>query len=463
MIGADGQEPGILALRPRVRLHREGVIAGDGAELAAEVADHLRIALGLVGRRERMDVGELRPATAPSSRPSRSASSCRTRAGSSPGRARDRGRRAGACSGSSPPRRGSCGRSDASGTRLSGPASSGSAALVVEVPVEHVAAERPPDRLRMLAPRPLVEARCRCGRADLAQVDPLRHRRLQDHPLQRPDLDGDRVEERLAAPPGTRGSPAPSPAAPSCGGCAARSPSAPPARGRPHTSTPSPPAAPARCRRSRSPSRAGCAARGSAAPAGRRRLPRASIETPTIRPGIDRFSASLHRHVGRVRPAVPERHPEPLGRADGDVRPHLPRRLQERQRQRIGRHAGERPRRVQRRDRPGEVVDMRRRCRDTGRSPRRPRAGVEIGEGIADDHLPAERLGPGADHVDRLRMAVARRRRRRPPSTSPRAGRAPSPPPPPSPRRAGSRSPRRARSGRRPWSGSSAAPRAAPG
>ena len=36
---------------------------------------------------------------------------------------------------------------------------------------------------------------------------------------------------------------------------------------------------------------------------------------------------------------------------------------------------------------------------------------VEIGEGIADDKFPAQRLGAGAQHRDRLRMHVAHRRR----------------------------------------------------
>ena len=79
--------------------------------------------------------------------------------------------------------------------------------------------------------------------------------------------------------------------------------------------------------------------------------------------------------------------------------------FKQRQRQRIRRHAGQRPRRVQRRDRPGEVVARPvgpRILEDRPEDPPR----LEIGEGIADDHLPAERLRPRADHVDRLRMAV---------------------------------------------------------
>ncbi|CAM4411085.1 hypothetical protein PARU111607_17590 [Palleronia rufa] len=59
--GADGQQPGVFPLSARVRLHRHGVIAGDRAEPLRQVADQLRVARRLVGRGERMDIGELGP------------------------------------------------------------------------------------------------------------------------------------------------------------------------------------------------------------------------------------------------------------------------------------------------------------------------------------------------------------------------------------------------------------------
>ena len=106
-----------------------------------------------------------------------------------------------------------------------------------------------------------------------------------------------------------------------------------------------------------------------------------------------------------MRAAIADRHAEALGRADGDVGAHLARRLQQRQRQRIGGDAGDGAGRVQRRDRLGEIVAvavragiLEDRAEDVGR--------IEIGEGIADDDLPAERLGAGLDERDGLRMAV---------------------------------------------------------
>ncbi len=106
-----------------------------------------------------------------------------------------------------------------------------------------------------------------------------------------------------------------------------------------------------------------------------------------------------------MRPAVAQRHPEALGRAHRDVRAHLAGRLQERERQRIGRDACERPGGVKLRDRRREIMHM---PVGAGILEDRPehRPGIEVGEGIADDHLPAERLRPRADHVDGLRMAV---------------------------------------------------------
>ena len=61
VVGADRHQPGVLALRARVGLHRERVVAGDLAELVLEVVDHLEVTLGLARRGVGMDRGELRP------------------------------------------------------------------------------------------------------------------------------------------------------------------------------------------------------------------------------------------------------------------------------------------------------------------------------------------------------------------------------------------------------------------
>ena len=95
-----------------------------------------------------------------------------------------------------------------------------------------------------------------------------------------------------------------------------------PARGRPRTCTPSPPAAPAPCRCCSWPCRAGCAARASAAPGGRRAGPRRRCDTPTMRPGHLALVLVARGEEGGVRPAEAQRHAEALGGA----RPRCPRR-----------------------------------------------------------------------------------------------------------------------------------------
>ena len=44
----DDEETGVLALRPRVRLQRHGVVARDRAQPALEVADQAEVAVRLV-------------------------------------------------------------------------------------------------------------------------------------------------------------------------------------------------------------------------------------------------------------------------------------------------------------------------------------------------------------------------------------------------------------------------------
>ena len=91
MIGADREQPGIFALRAGIRLQRDRVIAGDVAQPFFQPLEQRVIARGLLGA-ARTDAGCRTPARSAGSFPwSRSASWCRSRAGSSRGRARGRG------------------------------------------------------------------------------------------------------------------------------------------------------------------------------------------------------------------------------------------------------------------------------------------------------------------------------------------------------------------------------------
>ena len=112
------------------------------------------------------------------------------------------------------------------------------------------------------------------------------------------------------------------------------------------------------------------------------------------------------RDIGGVRAAIAHRHAEALRRADGDVGAEFAGRGEQRQRQQIGGHDGERALGVQRRDRRPQVAH-RARCARILQERRRTRRPVEVGEGIADDRRPAERLGARAQHRDGLRMQSA--------------------------------------------------------
>ena len=61
VIRANHHQPGELALRARVRLQRDLREAGDLAERRLELAEHVRVALGLLFRRERMHAAERLP------------------------------------------------------------------------------------------------------------------------------------------------------------------------------------------------------------------------------------------------------------------------------------------------------------------------------------------------------------------------------------------------------------------
>ena len=58
VVAADRQQPGQLALRAGVRLDRDPVVAGRLGQPALELVDQLAVALGVLGRRERVQVGE---------------------------------------------------------------------------------------------------------------------------------------------------------------------------------------------------------------------------------------------------------------------------------------------------------------------------------------------------------------------------------------------------------------------
>ncbi len=61
VVGPDGEEPGIFALCAGIRLHRNRVVAGDGAELVREIRQELVIARRLIRRHKRVEFREFRP------------------------------------------------------------------------------------------------------------------------------------------------------------------------------------------------------------------------------------------------------------------------------------------------------------------------------------------------------------------------------------------------------------------
>ena len=176
--------------------------------------------------------------------------------------------------------------------------------------------------------------------------------------------------------------------------------------------------------------------------------PSASTETPTRRPGRCRSRPGGDGHVAGVRAAVEHRDAEPLRRADDDVGAELAGRLEQGERQQVGRDDGERAALVGRLDDRPRVEDPAGGAGVLHEHAAEVAVGQPVGE-VGDDDLDAHRLGPGADHLDRLRQRVGvdhERARSRcawrgVPGSSPRR--------PPCPRRAGWRWRSAARSGRR--------------
>ncbi|MNE07080.1 hypothetical protein D3C80_996870 [compost metagenome] len=113
----------------------------------------------------------------------------------------------------------------------------------------------------------------------------------------------------------------------------------------------------------------------------------------------------LDGHIGRMRAAVTDRNAKTLRGADGDIRTHFARRLQQRQRQEIGGDGGDGAGLMQAGNQAREIADM-----AVGARILEDRAehidGIEIGERVADDHLPAERGSTGLDQRDGLRVAI---------------------------------------------------------
>lgn len=106
-----------------------------------------------------------------------------------------------------------------------------------------------------------------------------------------------------------------------------------------------------------------------------------------------------------MRTAVADRNAKALRGADGDVSAHFAGRFQQRQGQKIGGDGGNRARLMQAGNQAGEIAEMSVRAgilEDRAKHVDR----IEIGEGVADNHLPAERGRTGLDQRDGLRMAI---------------------------------------------------------
>lgn len=61
VVMANRQQPRVFALRARVRLHADRIIAGQLNQPVGELGNHSMIAFGPVNRAERMQFGEFRP------------------------------------------------------------------------------------------------------------------------------------------------------------------------------------------------------------------------------------------------------------------------------------------------------------------------------------------------------------------------------------------------------------------
>ena len=285
VVAADRQQPGELALRAGVGLDRDPVVAGDLGQPALEVGDQPAVAGGVLGRRERVQVGEAGQAhrlhlggrvELHRARAERDHAAVeRVVAGREPAQVAQHlglavvlvehrvGEVVGACA--------------------AGPGQGVGRVVVRRGRGSAVDAERPQHR-RHRGPGGRLggRERHRVG-VDQAQLEARGSRAAATTSAARPGTGTVRVSKKRSS--GTveaRPRAARRRAGRRSGGCGARSRAARPARGRRRTSTRPRPAAPARCRCWRSPCRGGCAARGSAGRAGRPGGPR---RRPRRRPG----------------------------------------------------------------------------------------------------------------------------------------------------------------------------------
>ncbi len=107
-----------------------------------------------------------------------------------------------------------------------------------------------------------------------------------------------------------------------------------------------------------------------------------------------------------MRSAIAHRHAKALRRSDRDVGADFAGRGDQCQREQVGREHGNRALGLQRRDRRARIAQRAGRPRILQQAAEHIGL-VEIGGRIADDQRPAERLGAGAQHRQRLRMHVA--------------------------------------------------------
>ena len=84
VVAADREQAGQLALRAGVRLDRDPVVAGHLGQPRLELVDQPAVAERVLGRGERVQVGEARAGSPAPSRWSRSASSCTSPSGIMP-------------------------------------------------------------------------------------------------------------------------------------------------------------------------------------------------------------------------------------------------------------------------------------------------------------------------------------------------------------------------------------------
>ena len=137
------------------------------------------------------------------------------------------------------------------------------------------------------------------------------------------------------------------------------------------------------------------------------RLPARIDRQPDDAAGQRALQRIAHRHIGGVRPAISHRHAKALRRTDRDIGAEFARRGQQRQRQQIG---GDDRQRALCRATPQSAGRRSRTAPDVpGYCSSAPNTSAvfEIGEGIADHQTPAQRLGAGAQHRQRLRMHLA--------------------------------------------------------